>query len=88
MASGAQSVQQQREYIDRRLKNLLNDHLREICKAYGKQVSGNKAILQGRCVESESSITSTPRAGLWERTLTSSDSSAGHGTAGRQSRLR
>lgn len=44
---------QQKPAIERQLKTLINSDLKDICKAYGQAVSGNKAQLQQRCMDSE-----------------------------------
>ncbi|KAF7189961.1 E3 SUMO-protein ligase pli1, partial [Pseudocercospora fuligena] len=51
MASGGHVMQQQRGSVEARIKTLVNNDLKEICKAYNYQVSGTKAILQGRCTD-------------------------------------
>lgn len=53
MASGSHSIQQQKGSLETRIKTLINNDLKEICKAYDYQVSGTKAVLQKRCIESE-----------------------------------
>lgn len=53
MASGGHTMQQQRAGLETRIKSLVNNDLKEICKAYNYQVSGTKAVLQKRCIESE-----------------------------------
>ena len=40
--------------IEARIDTLYNEDLREICRAYGQQVSGNKAVLQKRCKKGKS----------------------------------
>lgn len=55
MASSGHSLQQQRGSLEARIKLLVNPDLKEICKAYNYQVSGTKAVLQKRCIESEAS---------------------------------
>lgn len=44
------SRQQQRPQVEARLKTLVNNDLKDICKAYGLPVSGTKMILQKRCI--------------------------------------
>ncbi|EME81933.1 uncharacterized protein MYCFIDRAFT_188816 [Pseudocercospora fijiensis CIRAD86] len=51
MASGGHVMQQQRGSVEARIKTLVNNDLKEICKAYNYQVSGTKAILQARCTD-------------------------------------
>nr|POE65077.1 hypothetical protein CFP56_34745 [Quercus suber] len=51
MASGLHLMAQQRSSVEARIKTLVNPDLKEICKAYGYQVSGTKAVLQKRCLE-------------------------------------
>ena len=46
-------MQQQRPGIEAKIKTLVNNDLKEICKAYDYQVSGTKVVLQRRCFESE-----------------------------------
>ena len=53
MASGGHNLQQQKYVYESKIKTLINPDLKEICKAYGYQVSGTKAVLQKRCLESE-----------------------------------
>ena len=53
MASGGHVLQQQKTFIEAKIKGLVNQDLKEICKAYDYQVSGTKAVLQKRCLESE-----------------------------------
>ena len=53
MASGAHVLAQQRPLLETRIKGLVNNDLKEICKAYGSPVSGTKALLQGRCISSK-----------------------------------
>lgn len=45
---------QQRSAVEARIKLLINNDLKEICKNYSYPVSGTKAVLQGRCMESRS----------------------------------
>ena len=49
-ASGGHTLQEQAKHIDTRIKSLINDNLKEICKAYSLPVSGTKAVLQSRCI--------------------------------------
>ncbi|EMC96930.1 hypothetical protein BAUCODRAFT_32677 [Baudoinia panamericana UAMH 10762] len=51
MASGGHILQQQKPAIETQLKRLLNTDLKDLCRSYGKPVSGNKAELQKRCIE-------------------------------------
>ena len=44
----------QKPQLEHRIKQVVNNDLKEICKAYGYQVSGTKPVLQKRCLESES----------------------------------
>jgi hypothetical protein len=53
MATANHQLQQQRPIIEARIKQLVNNDLKEICRAHNYQVSGNKANLQVRCIESE-----------------------------------
>ena len=53
MASAGYTLQQQKGSVETRIKLLVNNDLKEICKAYNYQVSGTKAVLQKRCIESE-----------------------------------
>lgn len=55
MAANNYQLQQQKASLAARIKTLINNDLKEICKAYGYQVSGNKSALQMRCLESKSS---------------------------------
>ncbi|KAF2765969.1 hypothetical protein EJ03DRAFT_194201 [Teratosphaeria nubilosa] len=50
MATDAATFQQQKPYVVTQLKGLLNDQLKEILRAYGKPVTGNKSNLQSRCI--------------------------------------
>lgn len=50
----AHELQRQRGNLEANIKTLVNNDLKEICKAYNYQVSGTKAVLQKRCIESES----------------------------------
>ena len=52
-ASGGHLLQQGRASVETRIKTLVNNDLKEICRAFNYQVSGTKAALQKRCVESE-----------------------------------
>jgi E3 SUMO-protein ligase PIAS1 len=56
MASGGHSIQLQKGSLETRIKTLVNNDLKEICKAYEYQVSGTKAVLQKRCIESKQMI--------------------------------
>ncbi|KAK4548487.1 hypothetical protein LTR36_009397 [Oleoguttula mirabilis] len=51
MASGGHLMLQQRPSVETKLKQLLVPNLKEICKGYGQPSSGNKAPLQGRCMD-------------------------------------
>jgi len=53
MASGGHAIAQQRPNVESRIKGLVNNDLKEICKAYGFPVSGTKAVLQRRCITSK-----------------------------------
>ena len=53
MASGGHLMLQGKPGIEAKIKTLINQDLKEICKAYGHPVSGNKASLQKRCMDSE-----------------------------------
>lgn len=53
MASGGHILQQQKPHVETRIKGLVNDNLKDICRAYGQPVSGNKANLQTRCIDGE-----------------------------------
>ena len=46
-------LQQSKVRLQTQLKRLVNGDLKEICRAYNKAVSGNKAELQQRCLEGE-----------------------------------
>lgn len=50
-ASGGHLLQQGRVSVESRIKTLVNNDLKEICRAFNFQVSGTKAALQKRCVE-------------------------------------
>lgn len=50
---GNYQLQQQRGRCEAAIKNCINNDLKEICKAYNYQVSGTKAVLQKRCLESK-----------------------------------
>lgn len=54
MASGGHILQQQKPHVETRIKGLVNDNLKDICRAYGMGVTGTKAVLQTRCIKSES----------------------------------
>ena len=45
------SIQSQARQVDRRIKNLLNTQLKDLCKKEGLAVSGVKAVLQTRLLE-------------------------------------
>ena len=53
MASGRHMLEQQKANVATSLKRLINQDLKEICRNYGKAVSGNKADLQQRCLQSK-----------------------------------
>lgn len=53
MASGGHLLLSQKQSVEARIKILVNQDLREICKHYNKPVSGTKVVLQARCQESE-----------------------------------
>ena len=53
MASGGHIMIQQKPSLETRIKTLINQDLKEICKAYNYPVSGTKAVLQKRCIDSE-----------------------------------
>lgn len=46
-------LQRQKGNVETAIKTVVNNDLKEICKAYNYQVSGTKAVLQKRCIESE-----------------------------------
>ncbi|KAK5696346.1 E3 SUMO-protein ligase pli1 [Elasticomyces elasticus] len=50
-ASAGHMLQQSSARVVTQLKRLVNSDLKDICKAYGKVSSGNKAQLQTRCIE-------------------------------------
>nr|OQO17353.1 hypothetical protein B0A51_14639 [Rachicladosporium sp. CCFEE 5018] len=51
MASGGHQMTEKRRSVEAHIKQLLNPILKDICKAYGQQVSGTKAILQQRVID-------------------------------------
>ncbi|KAK5112675.1 hypothetical protein LTR85_011186 [Meristemomyces frigidus] len=51
MASGGHLMLQQRPSVEGKIKQLINNDLKEICKAYGQAVSGTKSVLQKRCMD-------------------------------------
>lgn len=53
MASGGHVMLQEKPGLETKLKTLINDQLKDICRAYNYNVSGTKATLQKRCMESE-----------------------------------
>lgn len=53
MASGGHILAQQRPNVEARIKVLINDDLKKICKAYSQPVSGTKIVLQKRCIAGE-----------------------------------
>lgn len=53
MASGGHILAQQKPNVEARIKVLINDDLKRICKAYGVAVSGTKVVLQKRCLTGE-----------------------------------
>ncbi|PIA91599.1 E3 SUMO-protein ligase pli1 [Cercospora beticola] len=50
-ASGGHVLHQQKSSVETRIKTLVNNDLKEICRAYNYQVSGQKSALQKRCTE-------------------------------------
>ena len=44
---------QQSQGVETQIKTLVNADLKEICRAWGYQVSGTKVQLQTRCSQSE-----------------------------------
>ncbi|KAF2212066.1 hypothetical protein CERZMDRAFT_19586, partial [Cercospora zeae-maydis SCOH1-5] len=44
-------LHQQKNSVETRIKTLVNNDLKEICRAYNYQVSGQKSALQKRCTE-------------------------------------
>jgi hypothetical protein len=54
MASGQHHWQQQKGLLESRIRGLVNDDLKQLCRAYGYQVSGTKIVLQRRCLEGKS----------------------------------
>lgn len=68
MASGGHILAQQKPNVEARIKVLINDDLKRICKAYGVAVSGTKVVLQKRCITgewtTEDDKTRPPRAGV------------------------
>ncbi|KAK5134900.1 hypothetical protein LTR08_005990 [Meristemomyces frigidus] len=44
-------MHQQRPGVETKCRTLINQDLKEICKAYGQPVSGAKAVLQKRCMD-------------------------------------
>lgn len=62
MASGAHQLQQQGPQLEKGIRALVNEGLKKICRAHGYQVSGPKAVLVTRCLESKDQRSSrTPR---------------------------
>lgn len=53
MATAGQSLQQQLQSIKARLKGLLNNELKDICRTENLAVSGVKSVLQSRIIERE-----------------------------------
>jgi hypothetical protein len=51
MASAGHMLQTQKANLVTQLKKTINSDLKELCRIYGKAVSGNKAELQKRCIE-------------------------------------
>jgi len=52
-ASAGHLLQQSKARLQTTLKRIVNSELKDLCRHYGKAVSGNKADLQKRCLESE-----------------------------------
>lgn len=50
MASAGHMLIQQSPMVEAKIKTLLNNDLRTICRAYGQAVSGTKIHLQNRCI--------------------------------------
>lgn len=53
MASNGLSLQQQKGSLETRIKLLINNDLKTICREFDYQVSGTKATLQQRVIEGE-----------------------------------
>jgi len=53
MSSGGYSLAAQKGNVETRIKGLINNDLKEICKAYHLPVSGTKAVLQTRVIGGE-----------------------------------
>jgi hypothetical protein len=53
MATNGPSLLQQKASLETRIKLLVNNDLKEICREYHYQVSGTKATLQKRVIEGE-----------------------------------
>lgn len=66
MASGGHLLAAQRQSVEARIKSLLNVDLKEICRAWGYPISGNKVHLQKRCMESK---LQTCVKGAWTRRI-------------------
>ena len=64
MASGGHSLQQQKQSVEARVKTLINHDLKEICRTYGLNVSGTKAVLQARCIKRKSATWMILRANV------------------------
>ncbi len=57
MASGGHHLQQQKGGLETKIRTLVNDDLKALCRAYGYQVSGAKNTLVTRCLESKAPLT-------------------------------
>lgn len=88
MASGAYDLQQARPSVVARIKALINNDLKEICKAYNVAVSGNKSLLQTRCIESKSHSKKMNLVSAWWCTQTDSRSPLCHRRSGRSPTIR
>jgi hypothetical protein len=53
MASAGHLLAQQKGNVETRIKGLINNDLKEICKGYSLGVSGTKAVLQARVIGGE-----------------------------------
>lgn len=63
MASAGHLLAQRSLEVEARIKTLVNNDLKQICKAYGQGVSGAKIILHQRCISSELCCCAQGRAG-------------------------
>jgi len=64
MASAPGDLRSQLPALERQVKQLLNNDLKDICRKEGLQISGVKSVLQGRVLDRKTFLLDRPRQAI------------------------